>query len=575
MRALFCFTVFASVWIGQSAHAAWNEKDFNDLTAAEKAEARELARTQKFASFRVCADPGNMPFSDLKQQGLDNKLADLIAKSLGTTVTYFWRPYNERGLTKQTFETKDCDILMDVPSDYDSALETTPIYKSTYVFATRSKDHLSFKGLADPRLRQLKIGVYELSALRQSLANHGIVKNVQVHEVSHDGDLVEEHQPWRQVKQVLDGQLDVAAVWGPFAGWLKAKGAPLDIQPTNLMDDIVPMEFEMSIGLRKTDAVTKYAIENALEVHKDEVRKILVDYGVPLVECADCVISGPIKAHGIYTRPIVSPEELARLRMESNEKTRKNLARWLKEGADVNEEFSAAVLASDDVRMKILLQKGADVNHRDLEGFPPIVTAVRLGSLPMTRLLLEQGAKVDAQDSDGWSPMLHAVMRNDVSLMVELKAHGADPNPKTPRGYTALSLALEEKKFDAAIALIGFGAKVDEAVSSSKVTPLMITASEVPQQNRAKKLLQEKDSIDAARQLIKAGADVNKTSADGVTALMIAAAHDNAPAVGLLLQHGASLKIKSNTGETAEDVARRNSSASALRLIQLLSKSSQ
>ena len=157
---------------------------------------------------------------------------------------------------------------------------------------------------------------------------------------------------------MVDGKLDVAGVWGPFAGWLKAKGDPLTLQPTNKMDDIIPMEFEVAMGVRKTDAITKYAIDAALTAHRDEIGKILEDYGVPLVECADCLVSGTIPAHGIYTAPTVSPEEMAKLRKQNRAVSHEQLDKWLKDGADVDAEFADAVLASDNDRIGLPARQG-------------------------------------------------------------------------------------------------------------------------------------------------------------------------------------------------------------------------
>jgi quinoprotein dehydrogenase-associated probable ABC transporter substrate-binding protein len=557
-----------------AAQAAANNKEFEDFTQIERDAAKAQARKAHFSSFRVCGDPGNMPFSNIKQEGFENKIADVIATALGTKATYFWRPYIERGLTRQTFDTNECDILMDVPANYESALTTFPIYGSTYVLASRTDRHYDFKGLSDPLLRTLQIGAYELSALRQSLANHGIVANVHVHEVSHDGDLVEEHQPWWQVKEVVDGKIDVAAVWGPFAGWLKAKGAPLTLQPTNRMDDIIPMEFEMAIGLRKTDAVTKYAIEAVLNDHRDEIAKILADYGVPLIECSDCLVSGAIKAHGIYTSPTISAEELAKLHRDKPVVSREKLEGWLKDGADVDAEFADAVLASDNARIDFLLSKGADINKRDLQGYTPLTSAVRLGSFDTATHLLDKGAKVDVADSDGWKPVLHAVLRNDVPAIQLLLKNGADVETAAPGGFTPLAVAVEEKKFDAAKALIDDGAKVDRPASAKKVTPLMVTASEPPPESRVRKLQQTLTSIDIARELVKHGADVNAATTEGVTALMIAAARDNAPMIGLLLQSGAKPDLKSADGETAKEIAAKNDAGSATRMLDLFAKTS-
>ncbi len=556
------------------AQAAPDNKPFEDFTQIERDEAKAAARKAHFSSFRVCGDPGNMPFSNIKEEGFENKIADVIAKGLGTSATYFWRPYIERGMTRQTFETNDCDILMDVPAGYESALTTFPLYRSTYVFASRTDRGYDFSGLSDPLLKKLQIGVYELSALRQSLADHGIVNNVHVHEVTHDGDLVPEHQPWWQVQEVVDGKLDVAAVWGPFAGWVKAKGAPLTIQPTNLMDDVIPMEFDIAIGVRKTDAITKYAIENVLKEHKAEIRKILEDYGIPLVECADCLVPGTLKAHGIYTAPTVSAEEMEKLRRERPVVTRKRLDEWLAGGADVDREFDDAVLASDNERLQYLLDKGADINKRDLQGYTPLTASVRLGALSTTTFLLDHGAQVELADSDGWTPLLHAVLRNDVPGMQLLLSHGADVEKPAPGGFTPLSIAIEEKKFDAAKALIDSGAKIDEPVSAKKLTPLMIVASEPPPESRVAKLTQGLNSVEIARELIARGANVNAASVEGVTPLMIAAARDNAPMIGLLIQAGAIIDVKNAGGESARDIAASNGSGSATRMLDLFAKTS-
>ena len=569
------FILVSSFCLGQGAafaQAASNNKEFDDYTQIERDAAKTAARKAHFSSFHVCADPGNMPFSNIKQEGFENKIAGVIAKALGTEATYFWRPFNERGLIRQTFDTNECDILVGVPANYEAALTTFPIYKSTYVFASRTDRHYDFKGLSDSLLHKLQIGVYELSALRQSMANNGIVANVHVHEVSHDGDLVVEHQPWWQVKDMIDGKLDVVGVWGPFAGWLKAKGEPITLQPTNLMDDVIPMEFDTAIGMRKTDAVTKYAIENALNSHRDDIRKILDDYGVPLVECADCLISGPIKAHGIYTAPTVTAEELAELRGRSNAISRAKLEQWLKDGADVNDEFADAVLATDAERMTFLLGKGADINKMDSQGYTPLTSAVRLGSFDATKFLLDHGAKVDAPDHDGWMPILHAVLRNDVPAIDALLKKGANVNARSPTGYTTLAIALEEKRFDAAKTLIDAGAEINEPTATQKITPLMVTASEPPPANRTKKLLQKFDSIAIARELIQRGANVNAKTTEGVTPLMIAAARDNAPMIGLLLQSGAKSDVTNSEGETAYDIAAKNDNGSATRMLDLYKK---
>jgi len=186
---------------------------------------------------RVCADPGNMPLSNIRGEGFENKIAEALAASMGTYVQYFWRPSIERGLTRQTFDTNDCDVFMNLPAGYERTLTSVPIYRSTFVFVYRNDKGIKVEGLDAADLRSKRVGVFQHSAIREALHNHGI-RDVFIHHISHDADLHPELQPVQQVRDVVAGHLDIVGVWGPFAGYLKEKeGAPIVIQPTNLMDD--------------------------------------------------------------------------------------------------------------------------------------------------------------------------------------------------------------------------------------------------------------------------------------------------------------------------------------------------
>src|SRR4029079_3376400 len=116
----------------------------------------------------------------------------------------------------------------------------------------------------------------------------------------------------------------------------------------NLMDDNIPLEFDLAIGVRRTDAMLKYILDFALEDKKDEVEKILKDYGVPLVQCSRCLVPGDLPAHGYYN--VVSQDEFKpRPDLASPDQivTEKKVENWLAEGADINEELGNAVNAND------------------------------------------------------------------------------------------------------------------------------------------------------------------------------------------------------------------------------------
>jgi len=548
----------------------WAGKDFDDLDQAEIDAARNAALTAHFPVLRVCADPGNMPLSDRAGEGYQNKILEVLAKAMHARVNYYWRAYTG-DIVGQAFGSADeCDLLIDMPVEDDDILSTMPIYRTTYVFVWRNDEKLGIRSLDDPRLRRLRVGVFQISALRQALSDHGVVANVRVWHVSNDTEWVPAHQPWHQVQEVVDGKLDVAAAWGPMAGWLKTmKGAPITLQPTNLMDSSVPMEFSLGIGVPKQDVVLKFALDDALKAHRAEIEGILERYGVPLVKCADCLIAGDLPAHGSYmVHTSVADTEG---RPTHWTVSRAQVDQWLAEGSSVNKELDDAVISNDLDRAAYLIGKGADVNALDNLGTSPLTTAARAGCLPMMQLLVAHGAKLDRLDSDGSTPLMGAVERNQAPAVKFLLAHGAQVEKGAPAGFTPLSLAIEEQQFDAAYVLINAGANVNAPASRYRLTPLMVVASEPPPSaNSLVRVLQDHGPMDIARALLARKAKVNATDAEGVTALMIAAAHDNSPMIALLIQSGANPYMKSAAGETARDIAVKNDNLGAVRTLSLL-----
>lgn len=576
--------------LASPAHAAepkpYNgNKNFEELTSAEKTSAKRTARTKKLRALRVCSDPGNLPISDKHENGFANKIIAVLAKAMDTHVEYFWRPYLERGLTRETFGNDECDILLDMPADYVGLLTTVPIYRSTYVFAYRNDAGFTISDFDDRKLKDLRLGVFQHSGMRVALAEHGITENVAIHVISHNADIETERQPWRQVQDVIDGKLDIAGVWGPFAGFL-TKDEPLIIQPANLLEDKIQLEFDMAIAMPKTDVVLKYMLDNALEESKDQIKKILEEYGVPLVKCSRCIVSGNIPSHGAFfkhvqdqtRRQFLEPLSAERSQYDRSQAPARRLFGaeladgWLEDGADIDQEFTNAVLASDRERVKHLLAKGAGINKPNLQGLMPLHMAARQRDSEMITLLLAEGADVNGLDADGWTPLLHAVYRNHVPSVEVLTKAGADIERAAPGGFTPLALAISEGKFFAVNALLDAGANVNAPASTEALTPLMLIASQPLVDRRTASLNQGRSSVDVGKRLIEAGADINATSAHGVTPLMVAAAHNNPPLIGLLIQSGADVDAKTPQGQTALDIAKDNLNKAATQQIEILAQ---
>lgn len=561
--------------------SAIRKLDFGErLLAADHTALKRAAKERSLAALNVCADPGNMPFSNQEQQGFQNKIAEVLAAAMDTKLVYYWRPLLSRGLTRNTFDTKECDVLMDMPSEYDGIVTTEPVYRTTYVLATRADRKLDFTSLDDPRLKTLRIGVYQTSSIRTALKQRGIHQNVVLHTITHDGDLRAESQPWHQIQQVVDGTLDVAGAWGPFAGWMqKKKGAPITITPVNVMEPEVPLEFSLSIGVRKADQILRYKIELALDERKDEIEAILRDFGVPLVECSKCFVAGDLPAHGIYQIPLEAAAGRDESKIAAHQRvTPERLDAWIADGADIDQELANAALAGDLARVEALHRSGANLDKLDKQGQSPLHTAARARKDAVLQKLLELGAKVDTPDSDGLTAVVHAALRDHVPAIKLLAARGADLNVRSIGGATPIAIAIAEDNYAAAVALAEAGADVESRSGEDDLTPLMMAAGREATQfslgaGRRKVTRfhpQYPSTLDLSRALIARGAKIDARSRSGLTPLMLAAAKDQVAVVGMLVQSGANAKLASKDGKSALDIARQNGNDQVVGILRLL-----
>lgn len=590
MRHLITMTLmtcFASGLAAQDTPRFDREIDFKDLTSAEQTAARRAARNKTYDNLTFCADPGNMPLSNNRREGLQNRIAEAVASKMGAKVTYFWRPFFERGLTRETFDNKECEIIIEVPFGYERILTSMPIYRSTYVFATHADADFTIEGFEDPDLRKKSVGVFQHSAMREALSRHGIKEGLDLHILSYDADLKPEKQPWNQVRRVAEGELDIAGVWGPFAGWVKAKGAPINLTPANLMEDQVVLEFDLAFGVRTNDVVLKYAFDFALVEAADEIEAILREFGVPLVECSQCAVSGDLPAHGSYFENIIveAQERFTTVRddgyaaldtAKASPDQIMTLARVdaaLEKGADIQIEFANAVIASDEARVDHLLARGADIDAPDNQGAPPLVTAAKGRDTRMLDFLLDRGADIEVTDRDDFTALHQAILRNHAPSVTALIARGADPEAlHGPAQLPAIVLAIDMDMHWAAMALIDAGVPVDTRFSEHGLTPLMLVATRAEQKSRNARVTGGPSLVEIGTALIDKGADVNATTDKGVTALMIAAGQDNTEILALLLNSGADPALINDDGRTALDIAETTRSTRAAQALRFLAQ---
>jgi mxaJ protein len=233
----------------------------------------------------VCGDPDNLPFSNTKGEGFENKIAEVVARDLGLTLTYYWWPH-QRGLVRNTLRAGTCDVLISIPKGYDPVLWTKPYYRSAYVVAQLNTNGRTITSLDDPALKQLKIGTHAGSPPYDALAERGLSSSLVTYPLFFDPRVTDPaRRPAKLLEDVVTGEIDVAVAWGPMAGYFaKTSAAKTSMTLAPLSDDpTIPMTFEFSMGVQKGNQALKQQLEGALDRHQAEITKILDDYGIPLL----------------------------------------------------------------------------------------------------------------------------------------------------------------------------------------------------------------------------------------------------------------------------------------------------
>ena len=239
--------------------------------------------------FRVCADPQNMPFSNNRLEGFENRIAELIAREFGAVPSYIWWGQRQgfiRNTMNATLEEGRCDVVVGVPVQYDLVRTTKPYYRSTYVFVYPKHKGWALASLDDPRLKKLKIGVHLLGddytnpPPVHELSKRGIVDNV----VGFSTFYSPTNPPGAIIDAVAAGRVDLAIVWGPVAGYYaKRQRVPLALVPIPSGKGDLPFTFDISMGVKKGNDALYARVEQVLAKRRPEITRILTDFGVPFM----------------------------------------------------------------------------------------------------------------------------------------------------------------------------------------------------------------------------------------------------------------------------------------------------
>jgi len=262
-------------------------------SAAAQQEAPPAPRT----ALRVCQDPNNLPFSNTKGEGIENRIAEVFGKAMGLPVVYYSFP-QRLAFIRNTLRFKlpdqdyPCDIVMGVPAGYEQVSATKPYYHSTYALVFPKgkgldgvKSGEDFLKLPPPVMSKLRIGLYDASPATAWLAKHDLVERGVPYKImnpdpaQYPGQIIED--------DLAGGKIDVAVVWGPIAGFFakRVKTPALSVVPLK-SEPGVRFDYQIAMGVRYGEREWKQKVESLIDGNRAQIDAILREFNVPLVDAS-------------------------------------------------------------------------------------------------------------------------------------------------------------------------------------------------------------------------------------------------------------------------------------------------
>jgi len=241
---------------------------------------------------RVCADPANLPFSNQKGEGFENKIAELVGKALGLPVEYTWFP-QATGFIRRTLSAKACDVVIGFAQGDELVLNTNHYYRSTYAILYRKGSPLDgLDSLADERLKDKHIGIVAGTPPGTIMTKLGLMTNAKPYPLTVDRRY--ESPAERMIEDIRSGKIDAGILWGPIAGYFASKGGEELVVKPLIKESIGPrMAYRITMGVRQGDDLWKRQLNQVIAQNQSKIDKILLDFGVPLLDEDNKQITAP------------------------------------------------------------------------------------------------------------------------------------------------------------------------------------------------------------------------------------------------------------------------------------------
>jgi quinoprotein dehydrogenase-associated probable ABC transporter substrate-binding protein len=244
---------------------------------------------------RVCADPRNMPFSSEKGDGFENKIAELFAEKLHKTLDYAFFP-QATGFVRVTLGAHRCDVIIGFPQGNDLVQGTNPYYRTAYALVAKAGSGLEdVTTLEDERLKGKHIGIIAGTPAATYMAVDGLMSNAKPYPLMIDTRV--DSSAEAMINDLTSGAIDAGILWGPMAGFYAKKATPaLHVTPLVKETGGPRLVYRIGMGVRPSDQNWKRELNRLIQENQPAINKILLDYGVPLLDENDQPISAETAA---------------------------------------------------------------------------------------------------------------------------------------------------------------------------------------------------------------------------------------------------------------------------------------
>lgn len=263
------------------------------VTGAQAAGQEPLATAIELVDpqvLRVCADPRNLPFSNVAGEGFENKLAELVARKLGKSLSYTYYP-GATGFVRNTLNAHRCDVIMGMPQGDDVVQPTNPYYRTAYALVTKRRSGLeTVETLEDPRLRDKRLGIIAGTPPATLLAVNGLLSKMTSYPLVVDTRY--DAPAAAMIADLENDRIDAAILWGPIAGYfVKRSNVPMAVMPLVKETSGPRLIYRIGMGVRHSDQDWKRLLNQVIAENEAEFREILLAFGVPLLDESNTPVS--------------------------------------------------------------------------------------------------------------------------------------------------------------------------------------------------------------------------------------------------------------------------------------------